>query len=56
MERGDLAEFGKKRITDHDFPPPVYVGRKVYVGSKKVPHINKVKASTHQVCQFFTNT
>ena len=19
---GDLAEFGKKRSTDHDFPPP----------------------------------
>ena len=28
MERGDLAEFGKKRITDHDFPPPLYVGGK----------------------------
>ena len=24
---GDLAEFGrKKRNTDHDFPPPLYVG------------------------------
>ena len=22
MERGDLAEFVKKRITDLDFPPP----------------------------------
>ena len=29
MERGDLAEFVKqKRITDHDFPPPLYVGGK----------------------------
>ena len=23
---GDLAEFGKKRNTDYDFPPPLYVG------------------------------
>ena len=23
---GDLAEFGKKRDTDYDFPPPLYVG------------------------------
>ena len=29
MERGDLTEFvKKKRITDHDFPPPLYVGGK----------------------------
>ena len=26
---GDLAKFvKKKRITDHDFPPPLYVGGK----------------------------
>ena len=25
MQRGELAEFGKKRITDHDLPPPLYV-------------------------------
>ena len=25
---GDLAEFGKKRNTDHDFSPPLYVGGK----------------------------
>ena len=25
---GDLEEFGKKRSTDHDFPPPLYVGGK----------------------------
>ena len=25
---GDLAEFGKKRNTDHDFPPTLYVGGK----------------------------
>ena len=24
MESGDLAEFVKKRISDHDFPPPLY--------------------------------
>ena len=29
MERGDLADFVKKRITDHDFPPPLYVGGKL---------------------------
>ena len=27
-DRGDLAEFGKKRNTDHGFPPPLYVGGK----------------------------
>ena len=28
-DRGDLAEFGKKkRNTDYDFPPPLYVGGK----------------------------
>ena len=25
---GDLAEFGKKRNTDHGFPSPLYVGGK----------------------------
>ena len=25
---GDLAKFGKKRNTDYDFPPPLYVGEK----------------------------
>ena len=25
---GDLAEFGKKRNTDYDFPPPLCVGGK----------------------------
>ena len=25
---GHLAEFGKKRHTDYDFPPPLYVGGK----------------------------
>ena len=25
---GHLAEFGKKRNTDYDFPPPLYVGGK----------------------------
>ena len=31
MERGDLAEFGKKGNTDYDFPPPFYKmrGRKI---------------------------
>ena len=24
MTWGDLAEFGKKRNTDHDFPPPLF--------------------------------
>ena len=24
----DLAKFEKKRTTDHDFPPPLYVGGK----------------------------
>ena len=24
MTRGDLAEFEKKRNTDHDFPPPLF--------------------------------
>ena len=27
-DRGDLAELGKKRNTDYDFPPPLYVGGK----------------------------
>ena len=27
-DRGDLVEFGKKRNTDYDFPPPFYVGGK----------------------------
>ena len=27
-DRGNLAEFGKKRNTDHDIPPPLYVGGK----------------------------
>ena len=27
-ELGDLAGFGKKRNTDDDFPPPLYVGGK----------------------------
>ena len=27
-DRGDLAEFGKKGNTDHDFPPPLYLGGK----------------------------
>ena len=26
--RGDLAEVGKKRNIDHDFPPTLYVGGK----------------------------
>ena len=26
---GDIAEFGKKRNTDYDFPPPLYVGEKL---------------------------
>ena len=25
---GDLVEFGKKRNTDYDFPPSLYVGGK----------------------------
>ena len=25
---GDLAEVGKQRNTDYDYPPPLYVGRK----------------------------
>ena len=25
-DRGDLADFGKKRNIDYDFPPPLYVG------------------------------
>ena len=25
---GDLAEFGKKRKKDYDFPPPLHVGVK----------------------------
>ena len=25
---GKLAEFGKKRNTDYDFPPPLYVAEK----------------------------
>ena len=25
---GDLAEFGKKRNTDYDSPPPLYAGGK----------------------------
>ena len=25
-DRGDSAVFGKKRNTDHDFPPPLYMG------------------------------
>ena len=25
-DRGDLAEFEKKCNTDHDFPPPLFVG------------------------------
>ena len=29
MERGDLAEFGKKRNTDDDFLPIENVGRKI---------------------------
>ena len=29
MERGDLADFGKKRNTDDDFPPIENVGRKI---------------------------
>ena len=28
VDRGDLAEFGKKRNTDHDFPSSLYVGGK----------------------------
>ena len=26
--RGDLAEFGEKRNTYYDFPPPLYVDNK----------------------------
>ena len=26
--RGDMAEFGKIRKADYDFPPPLYVGGK----------------------------
>ena len=29
MERGDLAEFGKKRNTDDDFPSIENMGRKI---------------------------
>ena len=25
---GDLPDFGRKRNTDHDFPPPLFVGGK----------------------------
>ena len=29
VKLGDLAEFGKKRNTDYDFPPPTICGRKI---------------------------
>ena len=28
FKNADLAEFGKKRNTDYDFPPLLYVGGK----------------------------
>ena len=31
LNGGDLAEIGKKRNTDYDFPPPFYVGGKQQV-------------------------
>ena len=38
MERKDLAEFGEKRITDHDFPPIIY-GRKIKTRLSHCKHI-----------------
>ena len=38
-ERGDLAEFGKKRNVDYDFPPLLYVGGKK---NKRLPLLPEI--------------
>ena len=50
MERGDVVEFvRKKRITDNDFPPPLYVGgKKNNFGKRTGKRFEKAKKEKSQ--------
>ena len=49
MERGDLAEFGKKRNTDDDFPPHWKCGSE---NNNQLPAENELEETSRMINTF----
>ena len=48
MERGDVVEFVKKRITDNDFPPHYMLAEKNGFGKRTGKRFEKAKKESSQ--------